>query len=67
MPDHTKVVVYLRAKDVRMLKDRNINDPAMWTRATIKDAIAAEREALAMLKQAGQTTGIDPNYADTAE
>jgi hypothetical protein len=63
MADHTKVVVYIRAKDVRMLKERNIADPAMWTRATVKDALAAEREALATLKAAGQTTErtyIDP-------
>jgi hypothetical protein len=62
MADHTKVVVYIRAKDVRMLRERNISDPAMWARATIKDALAAERQALKIV-----SPGIAADYADSAE
>jgi len=64
MPDHTNVVVYLRAQDVRMLKERNIPDPARWVRATVKDAVAAEREALKLVTRAA---GIPEDDADSAE
>lgn len=62
MADHTKVVVYLRAKDVRMLREAGIEDSAMWTRATVKDALASQREALKI-----KGVGIPADYADSAE
>jgi hypothetical protein len=65
MADHTKVVVYLRAKDVRMLREAGIEDSAMWTRATVKDALAAQREALKIKGVA--YGGIPADYADSAE
>ena len=62
MPDHTKVVVYLRAKDVRMLREAGIEDASMWTRATVKDALASQRNALKL-----KEVGIPADYADSAE
>lgn len=65
MPDHTNVVVYLRAQDVRLLRERGIEDPARWVRATVKDAVAAEREALKIVQRGAPA--IAPDYADSAE
>lgn len=62
MADHTKVVVYLRAKDVRMLREAGIEDAPMWTRATVKDALASQRNALKL-----KEVGIPADYADSAE
>ena len=64
-PDYTNVVVYLRAQDVRMLRERNIDDPARWVRATVKDAVAAERLALEIVKRGAPA--VDPDYAESAE
>lgn len=55
MGDHTKVVVYLRAPDVRMLKDRGVEEVAVWVRSQVKRALALERELPEETSQVGIT------------
>lgn len=44
MSDHQKVVVYLRAGDVRLLKERGVENVAAWVRSQVKAAVALERQ-----------------------
>jgi hypothetical protein len=44
MADHTKVLVYLRADDVRMLRANGTPDPSAWVRELVKWALSKKRE-----------------------
>lgn len=44
MGEHQKVVVYLRAGDVRLLKERQVENIPAWVRSQVKVALAMERQ-----------------------